>query len=219
MNENRSQYGVLTGDLVGSSKLSPTELRDAIKVLRKGAAEFDTAFPNSVWGDLDVFSGDGWQLLLRRSDLSLRAAIFLRCKVKGVEGLKLDSRVALAWGQIDEETVNPKRVSEASGKAFTASGRALSGMPKRRRFDLGVTDSGFEMNFLGVSMGLLDELAGHWTTRQAQVLALTLLNKNQEDVATALDKVQSTIAQALQTAGWSGIDGFLNKFEYRLQSR
>jgi len=215
MNANECQYGVLTGDLVGSSKVSPTELRDTMNVLRKGAAEFAAAFPNSVWGDLDVFSGDGWQLLLRRPGLSLRAAVFLRCRVKGIEGLKLDSRVAVSWGHIDEETVKPKRVSEASGEAFTASGRALAEMPKRRRFGLRVTTSGPEKLFLGASIGLLDELAARWTARQAQTLTLALLGKNQEEIASAMGKKQPTIYQALQSAGWNAVEGLLDAVENR----
>lgn len=71
-------FGVLTGDIVSSSSLASGDLRKVLGRLRDGTKRFAEAFPGSVYGELDVFSGDGWQVLMTDWERSLRAALFLR---------------------------------------------------------------------------------------------------------------------------------------------
>src|SRR5688572_19404575 len=98
------KYAVLTGDVVGSSRFEPADLKALMQRLRKGAEDFSKVFPGVVRGRLDVFSGDGWQLLLEDWRMALRAALFLRAVVRS-ERLKADTRVAIGVGRIDQVTL------------------------------------------------------------------------------------------------------------------
>lgn len=218
MDTNPQRYAVLTGDIVGSSKLPPSDLQKLMQRLREGAERFATTFPGAVFGKLDVFSGDGWQILMSDWKRSLRAAIYMRALAKGEEGLKTETRVAVAWGGVDAESLKPERISESTGEAFTLSGRALKNMRKQGRLILDAGESSGEGRFLRASVALVDELADHWTSRQAQVVAMALLSRSQEEIATAIGKQQPTVQQALRTAGWHGIDDLLKELEYRPHS-
>lgn len=213
--EEQKIWAVLTGDIVASSKLSPSGLNAVLQRLRDGAKRFQDAYPNSVLGKLDVFSGDGWQMLMRNSQLSLRAAIFMRACVKSEEGEKSDSRVAIAWGKIDAENLKPEKLSESTGEAFTASGRALKGMQKSAKMALSPGNEGAP-DFRGLliaSIHLLDEIVSHWEPGQAQSVALALLDRTQVRISEDLDISQSAVSQALQSAGWGVVELFVSTLE------
>ncbi len=217
MNTKKQMYAVLTGDVIDSSKLEPRELKSVMQRLRDDAAKLASVFPDTVCGKLDVFGGDGWQMLMQRCDLSFRAALFLRAEVKSLEKLKIDTRAAIAWGAVNEDTLNLERVSESTGEAFTASGHLLEEMPKRSRLLLRTGETLPESLFLGSAVSLVDELAARWTPRQAQTLALALLNHSQKEIASMIDRSQPTVQKTLQRAGWKGVEELLGQIEHRPQ--
>lgn len=208
-----SGYAVLTGDVVASSKLPPADLQQLMQRLRQAAGRFSKTFPGSVYGKLDVYSGDGWQVLMPERQRSLRAALFFRAVVRSHELAKADTRIAVAWRAVDESALNPERISESTGEAFTESGRALKNMKKRCRLVWQPGPVLARAPFLESAVGLLDELAGRWTARQAQTLALALLDLSQEQIAAALGTRQPTVHQGLQRAGWRRIGAFLDAAE------
>lgn len=209
------EFAVLTGDLVASSKLSPIELKAVMQRLREGAERFSRTFRSSVYGKLDVYSGDGWQLLMSDRRRSLRAALFLRAIVKSHAETKIDTRIAVAWGAVDPAALNPERISESTGEAFTQSGRALKDMKKRRRLIWHPGQALLRVMFLNSAVSLLDELAGRWSPRQAEAMALSLLDFTQEQIAAEMGTRQPTVQQTLYRAGWNGIEDFLKEMEYR----
>lgn len=107
MDDKPQRYAVVTGDIVGSSKLPPSDLQKLLQRLREGAEQFSAAFPGAVFGKLDVFSGDGWQMLMPDWKRSLRAAVYMRAVAKSTEALRTDTRVAVAWGAVDTESLKP----------------------------------------------------------------------------------------------------------------
>lgn len=202
-------WAVLTGDIVGSSKLEPTVLKAVMQRLRESAVLFGQVFDGSVRGKLDVYSGDGWQLLVPDWRRSLRAGLYLRAVLKSEEMFKTDTRVAIAWGPVDEADVNPARISESTGPAFTRSGRALAEMKRHDRLALDIGSTDWPGKLLGTSVKLIDELASGWTPRQAIVLAAALIDESQGDIAERLGVSQPTVNRLLRRAGWQGMDRFL----------
>jgi len=215
MAKNNKDFAVLTGDLVKSSRLSAPELKQAMQTLRDAAKRFQAAFPDSILGELDVYSGDGWQMLMPDWRRSLRAAVFLRATIKGEKNLKLDSRVAIAWGKVDQSSINPSRISESTGEAFTESGRALAGMDSgahmslHAKANMGIADTGI----LSASVALLDNIVHRWKPAQARAVSLSLLGHTQEQVAANLGVSQPTVHQAIQGCGWHGISDLLTTVE------
>ena len=118
----QSCYAVLTGDLVKSARLDSVNLKVVLQGLQEGQVRFNQTYANSIVGRMAIFSGDSWQVLMSKFNLSFRLSLFFRALVKASEGLKADTRIALAWGQIDEEKLNPDNISESTGQAFTLSG-------------------------------------------------------------------------------------------------
>lgn len=218
MDDKPLRYAVLTGDIVGSSKLPPSDLQELMQRLRESSEQFSASFPGAVFGKLGVFSGDGWQMLMPDWKRSLRAAVYMRAVAKSTEARKTDTRVAVAWGAVDAESLKPERISESTGEAFTRSGRALKTMRKQGRLVLDNGEAAGEGRFLRTSVALVDELASRWTARQAETVAMALLGRSQEGISTATGKRQPTIQQALRTAGWRGIDDLLKEMENSLQS-
>ncbi len=209
-----SGYAVLTGDLVASSKLSPSRLKEVMQRLREGSARFSKKFPGAVFGKLDVYSGDGWQVLISNRERSMRASLFLRAVVRSYARARIDTRIAIAWGTVNESMINASRISESTGEAFTESGRALESMKKNCRLIWQPGQSVGKSAFLKSAVTLVDELAGRWTTRQAEIISWALLDLSQEQIAAKIGVRQPTVHQALRSAGWHGIEDFLKEIEY-----
>ncbi|MFO7952135.1 MAG: hypothetical protein R6U91_04955 [Bacillota bacterium] len=220
----RDIYAVLTGDIVKSAKLDSVNLKVVIQSIKDGQARFNTAYPGAIIGQADIFSGDSWQVLMEHVHLSIRAVLYFRAVVKAVKGLSADTRIALAWGKIDESTINPERISESTGEAFTLSGRALAEMDKSRRLVMKLPDALVKNKlndyaFLSYTLLLLEEITNNWTEKQAEAIIPALLGVKQKTIAVELGLVQSTVNKRLNGAGWKNLSQYLDFIEYRLKAR
>ena len=127
---------VMTGDIVGSSRMSPGELDAVMDALRR--ASFEVA---RQWGDGDPrftrFRGDGWQCIGPTPERSLRAALLMRAYVRQLGGAR-DTRISVAIGP-GFLPAEPS-LAAASGPVFALSGHGLDNMPHVRRFALAWTE-------------------------------------------------------------------------------
>ena len=217
-------YAVLTGDIIGSTKLGPDGLDAAMSRLRRLVQEFEQVQPETVVGQPGVFRGDSWQVCLKRPALALTAAVFIRA---GFKAENFDTRIGIGWGTV--ERLHPERISESSGPAFARSGQALDQLGKD--CSLALPQSGDSsptgldhpsLDMLGVGVGLLDALLVRWTQRESVAVYGTLRNLSQESIA-ALPQAQTkegkaptrqAIQDALSRISWtSHILPFLNRAE------
>lgn len=157
---------ILTGDLIGSTQVAPTLTDEAMILLAKAAQDI------GIWlqGDAKFtrFRGDGWQVLISRPELALRAALYLVARLRAGK-IPLATRVAIGIGRIDN--TGSGDLSDASGPAFVHSGRALDNMPKNKVLDIegdGITilHSGF-VNLISASIR-------RWTPEQAEAISYYL---------------------------------------------
>ncbi len=202
-------HAVLTGDIVGSSGLSPEEHREVVAIVKSVA----NVFPDAVVGKVDVFSGDSWQMLVSDCGMSLRIALYLRASLKREKAFSVDSRVSMAWGEIDMEQVNLERMSESTGELFILSGRGLAGLKKRSLMCFSMLSDAPLSAALGLSIGLLDVLVRHWSREQARAVAESLQGKTQAAIAETFGVSQAAINQSLQAANWGEIEGFAHQFD------
>lgn len=214
MDGQAARYAVLKGDIVGSTKLSTQGLSSVLNQLRKGVETFSEQYRGAVYGMMDVFSGDSWQLLMPDWRRSPRAALYLRAVVKSEAEIKIDTRIAIGWGMVDADSLKQNRITESTGEAFTRSGHTLEKMAKHARLAFDGGEAGLPL--VRASLALADELAGRWTPKQAQAVALALLGQKQDAIASASGKKQPTVYKALRSAGWRGIETFLEEIEYSL---
>lgn len=202
-------HAVLTGDIVGSSSLTPAGHRKMVGILKSVA----DAFPDAVVGLVDVFSGDSWQMLLSDHRLSFKIALYLRASLVREKDLSVDSRVSIVWGMADMEQVNPERISESTGDIFTASGRGLTGLKKPALMCFAAPSDEFLSLAVNGTVRLMDALVRQWSPEQARAMAETLRGKTQQDIAVKLGVSQPAIHKSLQAAYWMEIETSLCELE------
>jgi hypothetical protein len=202
-------HAVLTGDIVGSSALSSEEHRKAVGIVKS----VPEVFPVPVIGPVDFFSGDSWQLLVSDCKTSLPIALYVRASLKREKLFTVDSRISIAWGEVDMAQVNPERMSESTGDLFTVSGRALNGLKKNALMCFTLLNNDDLTMSLGSTVTLLDVLVRQWSWEQARAVAESLKGKTQSEIAAEFGVGQSSINKSLQAAHWTEISTALRSIE------
>ncbi len=205
------RYAVLTGDLIASSKLAPEQLQEVMGFLQSRPEVFEQTYPGSVVGQMAVFRGDAWQMLLRRPEMALRCALYFRSSLFARFGVR--TRLAIGIGGVQH--IDEGNISASTGEAFERSGIVLNRLETvKRSGDMGI-EAGGGRDFLYTTVRLLDALADRWTKLQARSIEGVLLGYTQKEIADACFKktIQQNIAKALQSADWSVIEESLDVFE------
>ena len=200
------RYAVLTGDVVGSSKLDEAARRGLPDSLEKASKAARSVFKNTVPLDADIFRGDSWQLVVADARLGLRVALFFRAHLRGNSpGAGLDTRISIGIGQIT--FLAKQKVSQGDGPAFRESGKMLESMPKSRRLALSITDRETPAGVVAV-VALIDVLMVRWTEKQALAVVGALQQLKQEEIGNSWNPPvkQQVIARHLQQASWETIE-------------
>jgi len=205
-------YAVITGDIVASTKLATTARRRLHTVMKQGSRKLRSHFPNAIPLDVDIYSGDGWQVVVSEPDLSLRIALFYRAFIQSsVPGV--DTRMAIAIGTVD--FIPAKQVSEGEGEAFRTSGRLLGDKKSARRMYFAASDASLWAHWTTVFHLLDAVVVGQWTDKRAKAIMGALLGWTQQEIAGLWKPAikQPTVRRHLQGAGWEAIQDALTRFE------
>ena len=89
-------YAVLTGDIIGSSRLRSHQLESVRSALTRAMGAVRRWKRGLVKGRTEFFRGDGWQVVLTDPAMAMRVAIFLRASL--LAGGVADSRAAAVSG-------------------------------------------------------------------------------------------------------------------------
>jgi hypothetical protein len=207
-------HAVLTGDIIGSSRLLPLQLEsvrssliDAVNVVRSWKRGL-------VKGRPEFFRGDGWQLLLTDPAMAMRVGIFLRAAL--LAGGVADSRIATGLGGGEEALY--KRAALSTGQAFVLSGHALDEMTRYSRMTIEMPkSSGPLSDWMPVIGHLCDAFIDQWTRRQAEIVCVAIDPKepDYEKVAQSLKPAVSkqAVAKGLNGANWHVIRETIHRFE------
>lgn len=207
-------YAVLTGDIIKSSKLSPTELKAVQQTLADSMGVLEKALNRKLFiGQIDFYRGDGWQLLMCEPAFSLRTALFLRAAL--LSRGQADTRVSVGMGTV--ENIDKKKISKSTGKAFEFSGTGLDKLTKRSYMTVGgdLTPQKLEISVFG----LCDAIAQGWTKRQAEAVFLALQGFEQSNISKTM--VPATTRQAaantINKANWPVIALTINIYENNIK--
>jgi len=207
-------FAVLTGDLIGSSKLSVEQLSLARAVVLKSARQFHSRSRKAVVGVPEFFRGDAWQLLLQDPGRALRAALYIRALLSSETGV--ETRISIGVGHVED--IDRSRISLSTGEAFTLSGHALDEMTGY--FDLSGAipeRAGPLAGWFPAVLHLCSGLIRSWTRRQAEITSLALLlnNPTHEQIAKALSPPVSkqTVSESLTGASWRTLVEAIRAFE------
>lgn len=167
---------VLTGDLVGSTGLERDEITAAMAALASYGDKFCR------------FRGDGWQVFLADATKTLRTVLLIRADLRT---RNITTRISIGIGDVD----HLGDMTDATGTAFSLSGRGLDAMPKRARL-AGAPSAVFT---------LADWIAERWSAEQAQAMTFALSGVTQKEMAARLGVSHQAVHARLRGAGWAAI--------------
>lgn len=214
--ESGKIYAVITGDIVGSSKLKPAERKELHAALKDTSDKLTEYFKQLVPLRVEIFRGDSWQLLVIDPAQSLRIGLFFRAFLRGkMKSTRVDTRISIGVGSID--LIPEGSISSGDGQAFRSSGEALESLSRSHRMTVSFPQSLISNNrhALDVILKLIDALARDWTGKQAHAVSGALLGYTQEKIAgTWFEREisQQAVAQHLDRAGWNAVEIGLNYF-------
>jgi hypothetical protein len=206
-------YAVLTGDIIGSSRLRSPQLESVRSSLIRAVGAVRHWKRGLVKGRMEFFRGDGWQVLLTDPAMAMRVAIFLRASL--LAGGVADSRIAIGLGESDR---THSRIALSTGQAFVLSGHALDEMTQYSRMTIGIPKSSAPLSdWLPVVGHLCDSLIDQWTRRQAEIVCFVIDPKepDYEKVGQSMrPKVsKQAVAKGLRGANWYVIREAIHRFE------
>lgn len=209
MNKTKQKYAILTGDLVGSRRLSSQQLEELFKSLNDLWSQFGAAHAGAVIGGVEIFRGDGWQAALAKPALCVEATLFLRAAFKAQPlSHKLDTRIGVGIGTVD--ALKENRLSESNGPAFQCSGDALDSLSKKDcRWALRMqADAPEAMEVIAIP--IMDLAIQRWSRPEAVAVMGALLGWTQEETAEhplsqkkdGKNPTRQAVADALGRVGW-----------------
>lgn len=203
---------VVTGDLIGSSRMKPKQMNDAREALQQASVDMDSAF-DLLHGELAVFRGDGWQIVVRKPALALRAAVMMRAGLLAT-GIG-DTRTSVGIGRYDQ--IVDGDVGVSTGEAFTLSGRGLDEITRRMaKMQLSLPDrAGRLADWGAAAMTVCSVLMDGWTRRQAEIAFARLERADitLSVLAKGLSITQQSVSESLEGAGFSALEAVLSAFE------
>lgn len=208
--EKKKSYAIITGDIVGSSKLKPAQRKNLIGILKSTSKEIRIVYKKIIPFDVDIFRGDSWQLLVTEPKSALRIALLFRASLKSKMGIRVfDSKIFIGVSTID--SLPGQRVSLGNGEAFVLSGRGLENLKKHK---MGIDYPSFEKNdYLGLIVRLIDVLATGWTVKQSASVNGALKGLTQKEIAESLNLKQQTVYGHLIGSHFTEIEHVLNVLE------
>lgn len=218
MKSNRL-YAVITGDIVGSSKIKNNQRSHLLSLLKSTFCTMEKIIPGRIQSPFEIHRGDSFQGVLSNPEDALRIVILIRTslrygfKIKQSQNI-LDARIAAGIGKI---TFLPSgRGSEGDGEAFWLSGPILDKMKGDKR--LVIRTPWEEINSeLDVECALLDALINRWSAEQAQAINGKIKNLTQEQIARQLGISQPAVRQRLKRAGSWAVEELCSRYEQLIQ--
>jgi len=212
-------YAVLTGDVIGSSRLGEAPRRNLHEALQFAGRDLRRWFGDDVPFPPAIFRGDSWQLVVAKPARSLRVGLYFLVWLRArMQARDIDTRFAIGIGTLD--FIPGEDLSGGDGEAFRRSGQALERLPRGSRMGLALHPD-IDVLDLRVILDLVDIQARRWSDRQARAIAGALLGWTQAQTARELFAPpisQQAIAQHLSRAGWRAISQAMTYFESRLEA-
>lgn len=188
--------GIITGDIVGSSRIKGAERESLLKAITEIAADLSKEIPFGI----EVFRGDSFQIQTVEPAESVRIAVLFRAALKAATPEQKrntwDARISVGVGDVDYEG---DRLAVSDGEAFRLSGRGLDEIGKRRLIvDTCWPDINDE---LSVSTAFADDIITEWSRVQADLSFLKLyLGKTQKEVVELTGRTQQSVSKILASS-------------------
>ena len=206
MESTYKSIGVISGDIVNSTKLTSEEfeaLLKRIKEIQKWISE------GSLKNAHSIERGDEFQSVVHDIENTLRYTLIYRIGIKAL-GKEFDSRISFA---IAANADLRESVSESMGAAFVLSGRGLKALKNDR---LCFSSDNVELTErFDLLFKYLDKQLTELTSRQCEVMLPMLqtcevLSVN--DLAKKLHIAAATASKSLKASGWPLVNALNCRF-------
>ncbi|MBU2993526.1 hypothetical protein Q4555_13210 [Octadecabacter sp. 1_MG-2023] len=196
MNSDR-RITVLTGDLVGSVTLGPEKVEQAMAALETAAKGMESWTGSPL--RFTRHRGDGWQAVVEKPKLAIRAALMFRAALRSLGG-EFDTYIGLAEGTSPD--VIKTDLNKMTGAVFTLSGAALELI---KASNPSIRMDYREARTENATLILADHISQSWTPTQAELMRVVLSPQNEDmpytELAEIFGKSRQTIAKSLDAAG------------------
>ncbi|MFQ3198919.1 MAG: putative DNA-binding protein YlxM (UPF0122 family) [Paraglaciecola sp.] len=203
--------GVLTGDIVDSTKMSPADHQATIEMFKYSIQYFTQHFAASG----EIYRGDSVQISFKQPQYAMKSAVLLKMFLLQSKETSKPIVVTLALG-LGEASVLGATPGVSQGSAFIYSGR---GLDNASRGDLTLhAESSQLQEKLGLATKFLNHLLSSLTRKQAKVLYYyVLLNyPTHQKLADRLQTSQQNVTKHLSRIGASLVEEYLLFFEQQI---
>jgi hypothetical protein len=204
-----SLIAILTGDLIGSTTASSAAVEATMQIIAHCATQIGQQ------ADFTRFRGDGWQMRVDQPGDCLWACLLILARLR-TDPQALGCRIAVGIGE-EVPCPDARDLSTAMGPAFTASGRALDRMKPDELLALDGLPSIDPFRKLAFTVAA--DLAGRWTTGQAEAMALKLDPESPADerlsneaIARQLGITRQAVDARLRAADYPLLDALIQAF-------
>jgi hypothetical protein len=199
--------GVLTGDIINSSKLSNDQKAFV-------QSELFSYFENKTYVLLPVkfYRGDSFQLMVKKEKAAL-AALMIEAILLNISGKF--ARISIGVGSVSK--LIKDNVLQSEGEAFLLSGHQLDKMKEEDRLIKIALNSAHFQPILSAAFYLAESIVKGWKPGQASVLAQIPASKTQKGIAEKLKISGAAVSKAIKTSNWPAIENFLERYEETLK--
>jgi hypothetical protein len=197
---------VLTGDIVNSTQLSPSQERKITSTLLHLFKEAGCL--------LDFYRGDSFQAYVKHPQDALRLALLSRTAVirlfSNDKIILSDIRISIGIGAVKQPI---RSLKTAKGAALILSGRAFDTLSRNGQRLAITSHNPLANQGLEIMTAYLNSIFDGMTGKQAAVIFEILKGEMQIDVAKKFKKTRSTIHQRLVSGRWQELANLLQHYE------
>jgi len=197
--------GILTGDIINSRKIAPTEWLTLLK------GEFNAY--GSQPHQWDIYRGDSFQLEVPALQ-ALETAIHIKAIIKQFK--QLDVRIAIGIGV---KTYTSTNIKESNGSAFINSGECFE---KLKKNTLALQTPWADVDeVINIMIKLATLTMDNWSPEYSKIMKTKLEypNKTQKQLAGLLQKTQSTVSAGLKRVGYDEIISLNTYYQNLIQTK
>lgn len=211
-NRDLPMVAILTGDIVGSSKMDAEQRLILYKTFPLLSNLLKEKFPDDFKLNISNFRGDGWQAVVNTPQKAFEISLFIRTFIRyKFQAEKLDTRIAIGIGPV--QFIPEDNVSAGDGPAYLLSGHLLESLSQNR---MGIALFSSRDNLIRQSLenlvALLDLIISTWGHGQSQAVFLAMQGLTQAEIAKNWwpnSISQPSISKGLKTAGWEQVKNCL----------
>lgn len=219
----------ISADIISYTSLNEYEKRKLEQAIEKLIEELEQRYKKErFFGRL--VQGDYIEFAMDSPKPSLRIALILKSFIKSLS-FQVDKKeksrlkyfnehgIRLAIAVASLETFNPQK-GIIDGDAIYLSGRAIKKYSTSNKQKVVIKNTMYFcsldeklQNEFDIILSLLDTIFTRFSAKQSEVIYLKLLGLSEKEIASKLDKYQSTISQHSTAAGWISIEKAVSYFE------